>query len=146
MVTNKTSKSRKLRGVRQHGYGKTHRGAGNRGGRGNAGTGKKADQKKSTTWNNKKYFGKSGFVRLRVKKDIVSININLINEKFDYFIKKGFAKENKEVIEIDLKKAGYDKLLGTGTPIQKFSIKVSSASKKALEKIKNAGGEVITEV
>ena len=47
-MQNKVKKVRKFRGSHTHGYGskKKHRGAGSRGGRGMAGSGKRADQKK----------------------------------------------------------------------------------------------------
>ena len=144
MTTKQNKKSRKMRGVRQHGYGKTHRGAGHRGGRGKAGTGKKADQKKPNIWS-EKYFGKSGFVRLRVKKEDVAISLSTLQDKIDTFIKKGFAKKDKDIIVIDLKKAGYTKLLGNGKINKKFNIIVPSASKSAVAKLEKAEGKLITE-
>ena len=50
MVLNKRKKNSRMRGNTTHGYGsmKKNRGAGNRGGRGMAGSGKRADQKKPT--------------------------------------------------------------------------------------------------
>ncbi len=52
-----------MRAKTTHGYGsmKKNRGAGNRGGRGLAGTGKRGDANKQTYQANKKYFGKHGF-------------------------------------------------------------------------------------
>ena len=144
MTTTRQKKSRSMRGVRQHGYGKTHRGAGHRGGRGNAGTGKKADQKKPNIWE-KKYFGKSGFVRLRVKKEDKVISLSTIQDKLDTFIKKGFAKKDKETIVIDLKKAGYTKLLGNGKIDKKFNVIIPSASKSAVAKLEKAEGKLIIE-
>lgn len=141
MTAKRGTKSRKMRGVRQHGYGKTHRGAGHRGGRGNAGTGKKADQKKPNIWA-KKYFGKTGFVRVRIKKPENTINLNTVQDKLEIFIKKGFAKKEKESIVVNLKQAGYTKLLGTGKIKQKMNIIVTSASKKTVEKIKKAEGQL----
>ena len=48
MTYNKRKKNTRMRGGTTHGYGsmKKNRGAGNRGGRGNAGSGKRADSKK----------------------------------------------------------------------------------------------------
>ena len=43
---------------------------------------------------------------------------------------------------IDLDKEGYDKLLGSGIASSNLKIKVNKASKKAIEKIKDKGGEV----
>src|SRR3990172_2450527 len=78
MVVNKRKKSGRYRGSQTHGGGakKKRRGAGNRGGRGNAGSGKRADQKKPSNWD-EKYFGKSGFTSKsrRQKDDIINLNI-----------------------------------------------------------------------
>lgn len=144
MTVNRTRKSRKLRGVRQHGYGKTHRGAGNRGGRGRAGTGKKADQKKPSVWGDS-YFGKSGFVKSRVKKFNNIISLADLKNTLGSFIQRGFAKEESGILVVDLDKAGYTKLLGNGSFDIKVKILVASASKNAVEKIKAAGGELIIE-
>ncbi|HYZ51103.1 MAG TPA: uL15m family ribosomal protein, partial [Nitrososphaeraceae archaeon] len=38
---------------------------------------------------------------------------------------------------------GYDKLLGTGTPLGAYTLKVSKVSNSAKEKIEAAGGEVL---
>ncbi len=45
--------------------------------------------------------------------------------------------------DIDLGKEGFDKLLGGGKLNYKIKIKVDSASEKAVEKVKDKGGEVI---
>ena len=56
-----------MRGTSSHGWGskKKHRGAGHRGGKGMAGSGKRADQKKPTILNlyGNDYYGKKGFRR-----------------------------------------------------------------------------------
>ena len=58
MVVNKLKKKVKYRGSKTHGCGsmKKRRGAGHRGGRGAAGSGKRGDAKKPSIWN-EKYFG-----------------------------------------------------------------------------------------
>ena len=65
MTTNKRKKVVKYRGSHTHGGGakKKRRGAGHRGGRGMAGSGKRADQKKPTILKlyGNSYFGKKGF-------------------------------------------------------------------------------------
>ena len=87
MKIKKTKKSKKLRGTTTHGWGarKKHKGSGHRGGFGMAGTGKRADQKK-TLINKKygnKYFGKRGVTSKRTKKKKVKvINIGDIEKKF----------------------------------------------------------------
>jgi len=144
MTAKKMKKSRKLRGVRQHGYGKTHRGAGNRGGRGNAGSGKKADQKKPGFWH-EKHFGKSGFKRSRVRKKQKVISLGILQDNIGDFLDKGLAKPDKDIIIVDLKKAGYVKLLGNGKLRQRINVLVPSASKKAVEKVAKLEGKIIVE-
>jgi large subunit ribosomal protein L15 len=137
MVVNKRKKFSRQRASHTHGWGskKKHRGAGNRGGRGMAGTGKRGDQIKTLIWKDKKYFGKHGFKKKGIKKEIRTINIDYIEENLNKFPKQGDI--------INLKKLGYTKLLGKGNIKTKLNIKVDNASKKAVEKIKKLGGEVI---
>lgn len=114
-----------------HGKGrKGGRGAGLRGGRGNAGL------HKHKYLHMLKYmpdhFGVHGFKRPQtVIKKIKTINIGELEEKFP-------GKNS-----IDLEKEGFDKLLGSGVINSKLKIKVNSASEKAIEKIKEKGGEII---
>ena len=131
-------KVNKYRGSQTHGSGakKKRRGAGNRGGRGMAGSGKRADQKKPTILKlyGSSYFGKHGFKRpQKVKKKIKAINLNDLEK----LIIKNNLKEN-----INLKELGYDKLLSTGNLSKKYNINCSSCSKKAKEKIEKLGGTV----
>ncbi len=137
MVINKRKKFSRQRASPTHGWGskKKHRGAGNRGGRGMAGTGKRGDQIKTLIWKDKKYFGKHGFKKKGIEKEIKTINIDYIEENLNKFLKEGDT--------IDLKNLGYTKLLGKGKIKSKLKIKVDNASKKAVEKVKKLGGEVI---
>ncbi|MBL7051637.1 MAG: uL15 family ribosomal protein [Nanoarchaeota archaeon] len=129
-------KNKKQRGFSSHGWGskKKHRGSGNRGGKGNAGSGKRADTKKPTLIN---LYGtvdlaKRGFVRPDAKK-IIAINLRDVR----------LMLEKNNVKELDLNKLGYSKLLGTGNLSQAVKITVKMASNSAIEKVKSAGGEVI---
>lgn len=146
MVVIKRKKSSRQRGGTTHGWGsmKKHRGAGNRGGRGMAGSGKKADQLKPSLWKNKKYFGKYGFKKKGIKIEISPINILLLEEKIASLEAAGKVSKENDVYVVDLEKIGYNKLLGSGKATKKFKITVPYASKGAVEKIKSAGGEVIT--
>jgi large subunit ribosomal protein L15 len=78
------------------------------------------------------HFGKRGFKRPQsvLKKEKI-INVGQLDEMF--------PGKN----DIDLGKEGFDKLLGGGRLNKKIKIKVNSASEKAIEKIKEKGGEVI---
>jgi large subunit ribosomal protein L15 len=133
-----------MRGSQTHGWGskKKHRGSGNRGGHGFSGTGKRADSKKPSIWKDSKFFGKHGFFSKGRKKQKV-INISKLDEKIDSWLgAKVISKENDTYV-IDLKKIGYDKLLGTGRINKKMKINVSSISAGAKDSILEAGGEVI---
>ena len=59
MVHNQRKKNSRHRGSWTHSHGekKKHRGAGSRGGRGNAGSGKRGDAKKPSYWKIKKFSG-----------------------------------------------------------------------------------------
>ena len=132
MTINKRRKVVRYRGSRNHGAGtKKRRGAGNRGGRGMAGSGKRADQKKPTILKlyGSSYFGKHGFRRpSKLLKKIKTINVEELNK---------FKDDN-----INWKELGYDKLLGKGNLNKKVKVSVDHASKSAIEKIKKLGGEV----
>src|SRR3989344_6575824 len=115
MKLKKRNKRSRLR-VRKragYGFGKKHRGKGTKGGKGMAGTGKKAGQK--LTWVQAKfpdYFGKKGFTsRQQLKSNIKVINLDEIHDRIETLAKKGKAKKTSSGIEIDLK--GY-KVLGRG--------------------------------
>jgi len=114
-----------------HGRGKkAGRGAGLRGGRGNAGLLKHRHM--YMTKNMPDHFGRHGFKRPpSIKKDIKTINIGDLEEQFP-------GKTT-----IDLNKEGYDKLLGSGQINSKIKITVNNASEKAITKIQEKGGEVI---
>jgi large subunit ribosomal protein L15 len=125
------TKTKKFRGSMTHGRGKkAGRGAGLRGGRGNAGLMK--HRWMYMTKNMPDHFGRRGFKRPQsiVKKDKI-INVGQIEEMFP------------GQKEIDLGKEGYDKLLSGGRLNTKIKITVNTASEKAIEKVKKQGGEVI---
>ncbi len=137
MVVHRRKKVVKYRGSVTHGGGsrKKRRGAGSRGGRGRAGTGKRAGHKK-----NVKGFpalGRKGFTsRQRVGRKLLVINVGDLEKK----IRKGKIKEGEL---IDLASQGVDKLLGAGKVGSKLKVKVLSFSRQAEEKIRKAGGEIV---
>jgi len=124
-------KTKKFRGSMTHGRGKkAGRGAGLRGGKGNAGLHKHRRMYMEKYMPD--HFGRHGFKRppSAVKK-AKAINVGQLEEMFP----------NKK--EIDLGKEGYGKLIGSGTINSKFKIRVGKASSKAITKIEEKGGEVI---
>ncbi|MBS3105631.1 uL15 family ribosomal protein [Candidatus Woesearchaeota archaeon] len=144
MTVNKRKKNDRQRGSMTHGWGakKKHRGQGNRGGRGMAGTGKRADSKKPSIWKDKNYFGKYGFVSKTPKVKINAVNINFLEQHIIRFLLNNTIKKENDFYIVDLEKLGYNKLLGDGRISTKLKIKTPYASKTAVEKVKEAGGEV----
>jgi len=148
MVINKRKKSSRHRASWSHGWGsrKKHRGAGHRGGKGAAGSGKRSDHKKPHFWKLKgtsNYFGKSGFKKKGQVKNPEIINIGYIQTHIEKLIADKSAIKEGDLYTIDLTKLGYEKLLGSGNAESKFKINVKEASAKAIEKIKSKGGEVV---
>lgn len=145
--THTKKKTGKYRGKRMGTYGggarKKRKGSGHKGGKGMAGTGKRADQKKTLI--NKlygnKYFGKQGITSRGTKKDKSNrINLRDIEINLNRYINLGIAKKTSEGFEIDL--SSY-KILGDGKVKNKLFIKAEEASKTAKEKIKKNGGSIL---
>lgn len=136
MPYQKRKKNTRQRGSKTHGWGsmKKHRGAGNRGGRGMAGSGKRAKQKKTERLKvyKNEYFGKRGFNRpQKVIKTIITINLKDLKKL--------------KTTELNLTKLGYNKLLGKGSVKQKYNIKVQACSQLAKKRVEEAGGTVTIE-
>ena len=131
-----------LKNSRTRGRGhKKGRGAGLRGGRGNAGCHK---TKRIMYERVGRVWGAHGFKRPQtVVMANSAINLNVIEENASEWVNQGNATKKGKTISIDLKKMGYDKLLGTGVPSQAYNITISAASAKAVEKVEAAGGEII---
>ena len=129
-------------GSRTRGRGhKKGRGAGLRGGRGNAGCHK---TKRIMYERVGRVWGAHGFKRPQtVVMANNAINLKVIEESAAEWVDQGNASKKGKVVSIDLKEMGYDKLLGTGVPSQAYKITISAASAKAVEKVEAAGGEVI---
>lgn len=132
MAVSRKKKSKKLRGSKTHGWGSTlrHRGAGSRGGRGMAGSGKRADHKKISILKEygNEYFGKHGFRRpQKMLRDLKTINIIDLPDQD----------------KVNLTEKGIDKLLSKGKPKRKYEIIVLYSSQKAKEKIEAAGGKIL---
>jgi len=130
MKLKKTKKIVRMRGSRLHGYAaKKHKGKGNKGGKGMAGTGKRADHKKSWVLVNfKKYFGNPGLKRKKLNLRLRSINVGELEIKF---------KGEKEA------KLSKYKVLGGGEIKTKLTVTAYNFSKQAREKIEKAGGKAI---
>ena len=128
-MAKKRSKRSRIRGRRSCGYGfrKKHRGKGSKAGKGMAGTGKMAGQRKLFVLKYMPgYFGKKGFKSKKKRLEI--INLDEINNKI--------GKEK----ELNLKNF---KVLGKGNIKEKIVIHAKKFSKKAKDKIEAAGGKAI---
>ena len=145
MTVNKRKKNDRQRGHKTHGWGakKKHRGKGHQGGAGNAGSGKRADSKKPSYWADPLYFGKHGFISKTPKVKISALNVSYLELHLNQLVNSNIAKKEGVVYSVELEKLGYNKLLGDGRVSMKFKIKVPYASKSAVEKVKEAGGEVV---
>ena len=83
------------------------------------------------------YFGKNGFT----SPQSLHSHENPINLKK---LEEIMLTSAAEKTEINLTELGYTKLLGSGKVTKSLTIKVASYSKTAAEKIKEAGGEIIS--
>lgn len=148
MTIRKRKKNTRQRGTQTHGGGsmKKRRGAGHRGGRGNAGSGKKADSKKPSLWQKGERVGgknpeQKGFFSWRGSDD-TTINVGHLSSIADALVKSGHATHEGSVVVLDLGKMGYTKLLGSGRVARKLNVKVESASPGAIAKVEKFGGSV----
>jgi len=143
-LTKKRKKVSRHRGTHTHGRGgkKKARGKGHRGGIGMAGSGKRADHKKSLILNEfgNKYFKKDLSV---AKKKVKMVNLGRIVDSLNSFIKKGLVKESKGTYEVNLKDY---KIVGKLSENVKLNILANDASKGAIESVEKAGGKLTMEV
>ena len=86
--------------------------------------------------------GERGFRPVKPKQ-VHSINVGDITLQLDRLLAEGSAKQAGNMVEVDLRKAGYQKLLGSGGIGQPLRIIVEETSKLAQEKIGKAGGEIV---
>ncbi|MBI2545565.1 uL15 family ribosomal protein [Candidatus Woesearchaeota archaeon] len=144
MVVHKRRKSVRMRGSKTHGGGsmKKRRGSGHKGGAGMSGTGKRADSKKPSIWKDADYFGKHGFHRHGAREKMQVINVRELDEKVDMLVARQAATKDAQGCSMDLGKAGYNKLLGSGKVTRKLNITVKYASQGAIEAVQQAGGKV----
>ncbi|RJU83669.1 MAG: 50S ribosomal protein L15 [Candidatus Poseidoniales archaeon] len=126
------SRTNKFRGSRYHGRGKkSGRGAGKRGGRGNAGINKHRLLTRLKYM--PRHWGMHGFNRHpSLRKVNISINLQELQDMV-------------EGDDVNLGELGYDKLLGKGKMNRGMNIIVAKASARAVSKVEAAGGTVTIE-
>jgi large subunit ribosomal protein L15 len=143
-VTRNRKKIRTLRGSRTCGGGnaKKRRGAGHRGGRGLAGTGK--NKKTKYDWARKHlpdHLGRRGFkMPQAVMREEKIMNVQDLDQKIDFYCEKGLAEKKGDTIFVELGKIGISKVLGKGTVRRKLNVSAPSFSESAIQKIESAGG------
>ncbi len=141
-MPHKLRKTHKKRGSRTVGYGRVgqHRGGGQRGGHGKAG--RRKHLRSYVLRYEPDYFEKKGF-KPPTKPEIDTINVGELDEEVNRLLIEGKAMKKADGIHINLKKLGYDKLLGGGQVAHRFIVTVDSYSKSAAEKIGNAKGKIL---
>jgi large subunit ribosomal protein L15 len=138
-MPHKERKTRKMRGSRTHGYGRIgqHRDAGSKGQRK---VGRHKHLWSYVATHEPDYFGKHGFTSPQsLKRNEKVINVAKLDE-----ISQEPANE-KGTVHVNLTSLGYTKLLGTGKITKPLTVTVAACSKSAEEKIKKAGGQVLTQ-
>jgi len=147
MVVNKRKKNTREHGLNTHGGGakKKRRGAGSRGGRGAAGTGKRAGHKKIEILKKygNAYFGNHGFSRpQKILRSFFGVNLDYLDSHLDIYVNKKLVTKEGDLYVVDVEKLGFGKVLGRGEPTHKIKLKAPRISKKAIEKINKAGGVI----
>ena len=142
-----TSKKKRQRGSRTHGGGtqKNRRGAGHRGGRGNAGS-RKHEMHHHGPWD------KHGFTRPDdVQETVLETNLQTLDEDAALLAAEGVAEEEGDGYRIDVRDAvegGHDddvdvvKVLGDGQVRNELHLLADAFSDAAAGKVEAAGGSV----
>jgi large subunit ribosomal protein L15 len=140
-----TSKKKRQRGSRTHGGGthKNRRGAGHRGGRGNAGS-RKHEMHHHGPW------AKEGFKRPeKVKDEIAEVDVRTLDEDATLLAADGLAEETDDGYRIDVREVVEDghevdavKVLGNGRVNHELVVVADAFSDTAREKVEAAGGSV----
>lgn len=141
-----TSKKQRQRGSRTRGAGsgKNRRGAGHRGGRGNAGRDKHEIHGQEP-------LGKHGFKRPEsVQASVREIDVQTIDEDVVLYVEQGVAEETEWGFRVDVRDVvddGYDvdvvKVLGTGDVRHQLEVTADAFTTGARELIEAAGGDAV---
>jgi len=138
MPTNKRSK---YRGSRTCGGGthKNRRGAGNRGGRGRAGI----NAHHFVKWYKEMggpVFGKDGFSNSS-QTPVSVMDVGIIDQIVPSLLAQGIAKNEGDMIVVNIADIGIDKVLGSGKVTKKLNISAQAFSESAKVKIEKMGGK-----
>ncbi|HZD43915.1 MAG TPA: uL15 family ribosomal protein [Methanomicrobiales archaeon] len=133
------SQRSKFRGSRTCGGGthKNRRGAGSRGGRGHVG----ACKHHFVRWYLQGFrYGKDGFNPVRSSPSR-TMDVGFIDENIRKLLDLGIAKQEGEVIRLNMNDLGIDKVLGSGRVTHRLNISAKAFSEQAKEKIAETGGQ-----
>lgn len=145
MVVRREKKSKYYRGSRTCGWGRVaqHRRSGRKGGRGRVGY-----HKHKWSWAVKyapDWYGRHGFTQpSNLVAKWVTMNVGELDEKVEELVRQGVAVKVGDEYHVDLLKLGVNKLTGEGRVTRKLVVKTIAATKKAVAKIEQANGRVIT--
>ncbi|MEF8831094.1 MAG: uL15m family ribosomal protein [Halobacteriales archaeon] len=141
-----TDKKKRQRGRRTHGGGsqKNRRGAGHRGGRGDAGRSKHEQHLHEP-------LGKHGFTRPEaVQEEILEVSVRKLDEDAAVYAAGGLAEEVDGGYAIDAREVvddGFDadavKVLGDGQVRNELTVTADAFTGGAVAKIEGAGGEAV---
>jgi len=135
---------RKQRGRSTYGRGcrKRGRGSGEKGGKGLSG-----GHKQKWPYMLKympEHFGKHGFIRpLAVRREIGAINVGELDERLDELLQQGIAKREEERIVVDVRKLGFERVLGGGHVTHPLEVIAKEVVESAKRKLEEAGGKAI---
>jgi len=145
MITKrKEKKSKKMRGSRVCGWGRTgqHRKHGGKGGK--RGSGLHKHKWSYIVKYMPDYFGKEGFKRPKcLLKVVKAINVGTLCEVVDKLVEAGLAKIENGVYVIDVRALGYNKVLGKGEVTKPLQVIAPMVAERAKDKIESAGGKVV---
>lgn len=135
-------KRKKIRGTRTCGGGahKKRRGKGSKGGKGNAGA-YEHHFVRSLKKGIKKGARGRGFHSI-LSHTPITINVGELDEILEELIAKGEAEERDDIVYVDVRNMGIEKILGRGRVTKKLNVSVEEISGNAKEKIERAGGFV----
>lgn len=138
-MATRNRKVRKYRGSRTHGWGQVaqHRASGHKGGLGKSGM-----LKHHFSTMLKDFPDHFGHDSSHPPHPNITKKWTSVRDLDDLFVKSGKDDAGKKIIDLVI--LGYDKLLGGGKVKNAYTVKVNQLTASAQEKIKQAGGEVLT--
>jgi large subunit ribosomal protein L15 len=133
-------KVKKYRGSRTCGGGthKNRRGAGSRGGRGNAGTCKHHAVRAAKRGLS---YGKKGFHKPNAHRKTI-VNVGELDEIIEQLVADEIARVEDGVYHLNLAELGIDKVLGKGKVTKALVLHAGEVTQTAIDKIEQAGGSI----